>query len=351
MLGGYKFQSLRSLTKQAIIKSTLGAIDLLKLGKLFPASGGRGVIFTLHHVRPARAGSFRPNAHLSVTPGFLDQAIFEAKRAGLTPVHLGDLPALLANAEENRKFVCFTLDDGYRNNLEFAAPVFRKHNAPFTVFVTPGFVDRTRTMWWETLETLVRKAGEVGFDFGAGTERLACRSTDSKTTVFERIAAFVQSSDEDSTIAQIDRLALAHGIDPLRIVEDEIMTRAELDLLLIDPLASLGAHTMTHPNLARVCVERLSEEMQRSAEIVSDYAGRKVTTFSYPYGGPCAVSERETKTARELGFEVAVTTQPGVLNSESLDAPTALKRVSLNGYYQKPGYVRALISGLPFRAA
>jgi peptidoglycan/xylan/chitin deacetylase (PgdA/CDA1 family) len=108
---------------------------------------------------------------------------------------------------------------------------------------------------------------------------------------------------------------------------------------------------MTHPNLARVCVERLSEEMQRSAEIVSDYAGRKVTTFSYPYGGSSAVSERETKTARELGFEVAVTTQPGVLKSDSLGAPTALKRVSLNGYYQKPGYVRALISGLPFRAA
>jgi peptidoglycan/xylan/chitin deacetylase (PgdA/CDA1 family) len=351
MLGGYRFQSLRSLTKQAVIKATLGAIDLFNLGKLFPASGGRGVIFTLHHVRPARAGAFMPNAHLSVTPGFLDLAIVEAKRAGLTPVHLGDLPALLANPQDTRKFVCFTLDDGYRNNLEFAAPVFRKHNAPFTVFVTPGFVDRTRTMWWETLEALVRKADEIGFDFGTGAERLSCRSTDSKTTVFERIASFVQSSDEDSTIAQIDRIAIEHGIYPFKIVENEIMSRAELDLLLIDPLASLGAHTMTHPNLALVCVERLWEEMQRSAEIVSGYAGRRVTTFSYPYGADWAVSERETRTAREVGFDVAVTTQPGVLKTESLSAPTAFRRVSLNGYYQKPGYVRALISGVPFRAA
>lgn len=351
MLSGYKFQSLRSFARQTVIKSALNAIDLFNLGRIFPAHGGRGVIFTLHHVRPGRAGAFTPNAHLSVAPGFLDQAILEAKRAGLVPVHLGDLPALLANPQDTRKFVCFTLDDGYRNNLEFAAPVFRKHNTPFTVFVTPGFVDRTRTMWWETLEALLRKADEIGFDFGTGTERLACRSTDRKTTVFERIAAFVQSSDEDSAVAQIDRLALAHGVDPLRIVENEIMTRAELDLLLIDPLASLGAHTMTHANLSRVCVGRLSEEMQRSAEIVSGYAGRKVTTFSYPYGADWAVSERETKTARELGFELAVTTQPGVLKNDSLGAPTALKRVSLNGYYQKPGYVRALISGLPFRTA
>jgi peptidoglycan/xylan/chitin deacetylase (PgdA/CDA1 family) len=351
MLGGYKFQSLRSNAKQAVIKSVLGAIDIFQLGRLMPAHGGRGVIFTLHHVRPARQEAFRPNAHLSITPDFLDKAVAEAKRAGLTPVHLGDLPALLADPKETRKFVCFTLDDGYRNNLEFAAPVFRKHGAPFTVFVTPGFVDRTRTMWWETLESLVRKADAFSFDFGQGPETLVCRSTDSKTTVFERIAEFMRTAEEDTAIAQIDRIAVEHGIDPLKIVEDEIMTRPELDLLLIDPFASLGAHTMTHPNLARVSVERLWEEMRKSAQIVSGYAGRSVTTFSYPYGADWAVSERETRTARELGFNVAVTTQPGVLQTESLGSPTAFRRVSLNGYYQKPGYVRALISGLPFRGA
>jgi peptidoglycan/xylan/chitin deacetylase (PgdA/CDA1 family) len=351
MLGAYKFQSLRSVAKQVAIKSVLGAIDVLKLGRLMPAQGGRGIIFTLHHVRPARSYAFCPNAHLSITPEFLDKAIAEAKRAGLVPVHLGDLPTLLADPNDTRKFVSFTLDDGYRNNLEYAAPVFRKHGAPFTVFVTPGFVDRSRTMWWETLEALVRKADSFNFDFGQGPKRITCRSTDSKTTVFERVAEFVQTSEEDAAIEQIDRIAIEQGVDPVKIVENEIMSHAELDLLLIDPLASLGAHTMTHPNLARVCVERLWEEMRRSAEIVSGYAGRRVTTFSYPYGADWAVSERETRTARELGFDVAVTTQPGVLRAESLGAPTAFRRVSLNGYYQKPGYVRALISGLAFRTA
>jgi peptidoglycan/xylan/chitin deacetylase (PgdA/CDA1 family) len=351
MLGNYRFQTLRGLTRQAVIKSGLRMIDILKLSKLLPDYGGRGVIFTLHHVRPAQNGAFRPNAHLSVTPEFLDKAITEAKRAGLTPVHLADLAVLLADPKDTRRYVCFTLDDGYRNNLEFAAPIFRKHGTPFTVFITPGFVGRTRTMWWETLEALVQKADEFNFDFGRGPVKLSCKTTDGKTTVFERIAEFMQTADEDAAIAQIDSLAIEKGVDPQKIVEDEIMTRAELDLLLIDPLASLGAHTMTHPNLSRVCIERLQEEMQRSAEIVSDYARQRVKTFSYPYGAEWAVSERETEKARELGFEVAVTTKPGVLKSDSSGTPTALNRVSLNGYYQKPGYVRAMISGLPFRAA
>jgi hypothetical protein len=51
----------------------------------------------------------------------------------------------------------------------------------------------------------------------------------------------------------------------------------------------------------------------------------------------------------EAGFSLAVTTQPGVLNSSSLERFTELGRVSLNGRYQKSRYVKALASGLPFK--
>jgi peptidoglycan/xylan/chitin deacetylase (PgdA/CDA1 family) len=351
MLLNYKFQMLRSRTKRLVIQSSLGAINLLQLPRFFPSLGGRGIVFTLHHVRPKQNKSFDPNAHLSITPEFLEASILVAKEAGLVPIALDQLPALLGGKEDGRKYVCFTLDDGYRDNLTFAAQVFRKHNVPYTVFVTPGFVDRTRTIWWETLEKLLSEVSEFSFDFGSGPETVSCASRDAKITAFDRIAIYLETASEDMAVAQIDQTAKACGIDAKAIVEAEIMTRAELALLLEDPLASLGAHTITHPNLARVCVERLGEEMRQSADAVSKYQGKPVTTFSYPYGGKKAVSGRETQAAKDCGFAVAVTTQPGVLTRESLDRPTAVNRVPLNGYYQRPNYVRALISGLPFRFA
>jgi peptidoglycan/xylan/chitin deacetylase (PgdA/CDA1 family) len=351
MLGNYKFQMLRSITKRMIIQSSLGMINLLQLPKLMPASGGRGIIFTLHHVRPDVKRSFNPNAHLSITPEFLDAAIRVALDAGLVPVPLDALPHLLADPRDARRFVCYTLDDGYRDNLQYAAPVFKKHSVPYTVFVTPGFVDRKRTIWWETLEKLLNEVSEFSFDFGSGPEPVFCANRDAKITAFDRIAIYVETASEDVAVAQIDEAAKACGIVALEIVEAEIMTRKELDQLLSDPLASLGAHTMTHPNLARVCVERLGDEMRQSADATSKYLGKPVTTFSYPYGGKKAVSGRETQAAKDQGFALAVTTQPGVLTRESLNNPTSMNRVPLNGYYQRPNYVRALISGLPFRFA
>jgi peptidoglycan/xylan/chitin deacetylase (PgdA/CDA1 family) len=346
------FESLQSAARRSVkhltIQTGLEVAALPGAGRLFRSAAGRGVIFTLHHVRPSRGHEFEPNAHLSITPEFLDEAIVAVRQCGLTPVHLEDLPELLANPSDPRKFVCFTLDDGYRDNAEFAAPVFRKHSAPYTVFVVPGFVERTRTMWWTTAEELTRAMSSFQFDFGRGVETIRSASHLEKFAAFERFIHFVQAVDEDEAVAQIDQAAKRAGIDPEAIVEREVMKATELKKLVEDPLARLGAHTLTHPNLARVAEPRLRQELGDSAARIAGYCGQRPKVFAYPYGGRHAVGSREARVAMETGFSLAVTTQPGVLNSKSLARRGELARISLNGYYQKSRYVKALASGLPF---
>ncbi len=346
--------SLRSAAKRSIkhlaIRTGLEAVALSGVDRFTNSAAGRGVIFTLHHVRPQRDFPFEPNGHLSITPEFLDSALTTAREAALEPVPLEQLPKLLSDSADQRRLFCVTLDDGYRDNAKYAAPVFRKHGVPYTIFVTPGFVERTRTMWWETAEALARAATSFRFNFGDGEETVRTASIGEKWMAFERLAAFVQETDEDSAVAAIDQAALACGIDGRQIVDDEIMTAAELkELTENDPLAQFGAHTLTHPNLARVDAGRLHRELQQSAIRISDYCGRSPTTFAYPYGGRHAVGPREASAAKECGYVAAVTTQPGVLQPANAERPTLLPRISLNGHYQKKRYVRALISGLPFR--
>lgn len=336
------------IKRHMTIRLLLNAVSYLKLGALFPKAGGQGVIFTLHHVRPATNRAFDPNGLLDITPEFLEAAIITVKEAGLIPVRLEDLPALLAGPDKTKKYVCFTLDDGNKDNAEFAAPVFRKHNVPYTIFVCPGLSKRIRTMWWETVAAILRENSEITFDFGAGIEKLETKNKFSKQALFFRFVKFVEETDEDSAVEKIDALAKSLRIDPLAIVEREIMTEAELRALAKDPLVSYGAHTMTHTNLVNATPERLMFELSESCKLVAAYSGKAVTTFAYPYGHTYAVGKREFQAAAEVGLKLAVTTQPGVLRSCSLDNLHALKRVSLNGGYQNTRFVKALISGVPF---
>jgi peptidoglycan/xylan/chitin deacetylase (PgdA/CDA1 family) len=347
-MSGPLLSTAKQLIKRATIQTGLEAIALSGAPYIFPKQAGRGIIFTLHHVRPRRSLGFDPNALLSVTPEFLEQAIRTAIQCGLTPVHLNSLPELLSKPSEARRFICFTLDDGYRDNVEFAAPVFRRYQVPYTIFVAQGFISRTRTMWWETAEYLTRKVPSFRLILNSGAVTLKTETRRQKLAAFEQLTKLVQECDEDEVVASIDQAAQEHGIDPIAIVDSLAIDERELHALARDPLASIGAHTVSHVNLRRVSAERLRSELQESAKAIEDFTGQYPDTFAYPYGRSHAVGDREIDAVAESGFSVAVTNQPGMLNAQSIQRITSLNRVSLNGNYQKERYVKALISGVPF---
>lgn len=338
-------------TRQVAIRRGLDVVTLLEKLKLADAATGKAVIFTLHHVRPDPGHCFSPNAHLSITPEFLDAAIREAKKLGYEAVHLEDLPEAMTGSLEHRRLMAFTLDDGNRDNLVHAAPVFRSHGVPYTVFVTKGFVDRSRSMWWETAEELLRAVDEFRFDFGAGAQIVTCHANSEKRRAFKALSAFVDSREEDEAVRAIDAAARAHAIDPKAIVDREIMNADELRMLLRDPLARLGGHTVTHCNMARVSSDRLRREIVNCLDAIESWTGRRPRSFAYPYGFSRACGPREAAALAECGVPIAVTTQPGLLQDVHLSNLGLLPRVSLNGLFQKPRYVRALMTGLPFRFA
>lgn len=340
--------ALRRKLKHATIQGGLEAVAAAAKAGLGRKAAGRGVIFTLHHVRPAETKAFDPAAHLSVTPEFLESAITTVKAAGYRPVALADLPAHLAAPPDDRPAAIFTLDDGYRDNDIHARPIFERHEVPFTVFVAGGFVDRTHSIWWKTAEALLSRVETFRFDYGDATIELPTRTTMEKYAAYDRLYNALACRRQDKIVARLDRVAEEHGVSPLGIVDREVMDAGELQRLASTPFASLGAHTISHPNLAQLDETSMRSEISASIERVEAITGARPVTFAYPYGSRCAVGPRECEAARQAGLKLAVTTQPDVLRCRNLDTLFNLKRVSLNGYYQQTRYVEALVSGLPF---
>ncbi|MBX3597323.1 MAG: polysaccharide deacetylase family protein [Rhizobiaceae bacterium] len=342
------FRDIFRQIRYAGIRTGLEAASLIPRNLQFGAWSGRGVIFTLHHVRPHVTAPFQPNALLSITPDFLDSAIRAVLDCGLKPARLEELPDLLQSSDDQRYF-CMTLDDGYRNNAEYAAPIFRRYAVPYTIFITGGFVERSRAAWWELAEAMLLRSDEIALDTGGGERVFQIASPNTKAALFDRIAAYVNEVDEDVAVAGIVDAAERAGLDPQRLTHELCMDCDELRALAdSDDLVSFGAHTVSHCNLKRVDDDRLEWEVQASVDAVTDYTGRVPQSFAYPYGWKSAAGSREAQAVKSAGLKVGVTTQPGVLRDRDASDCYLLPRVSLNGHFQHPRYVRAMASGIPF---
>lgn len=309
---------------------------------------GLGVILTLHHVRPARSERFQPNRLLEITPGFLDETLGLIKAEGYDIVSLDEALARLSGYRPGRFFVALTFDDGYRDNLEHAWPVLAKHDAPWTLFITTGFVDRTARLWWLELEEAIRALPRFSLTLPGGGFEARTASDAEKQLAFEQLYWRLRQLPEAALLDAISGLAAQAGIDAPALVERECLPWETLRSLSGAPGVTIGAHTLSHPMLAK------HDEAFARREIVAGKArleaelGAPIRHFAYPVGDPTSAGPREFALAAEAGFEAAVTTRPGHLFAPHARHLQALPRVSLNGLHQSGEAVRALLSGLPF---
>ena len=328
--------------KAKATRLALRALSLTRFDRILPwPADAKGFVVTLHHVRPASDAAFRPNAHLEVTPGFLGEFLEHFSAAGWSFVSVEEL---LAGAGPRR--IAVTLDDGYRDNADYALPVFRRHRAPFTVFVCPGLTEASTELWWEALARIVADNDEIRLE-GAGPAVHSARTPPEKQAVF---AAWVEwlttEADETRQREAVRDLAGKYGVDLAELARSEVMNWDEVRALAKEPLATIGAHTMTHPALARLPAETAVAEMRMSAERIEAEIGTRPTTIAFPYGYPAAAGEREAKLAAEAGFAASFTTQPGYVAE---GARHGLPRVSLNGLYQDPSLFAPLLHPAPWR--
>ena len=89
---------------------------------------------------------------------------------------------------------------------------------------------------------------------------------------------------------------------------------------------SVGCHSHSHPDLTRLSMTELRQEVLRSKLALEDALGQRVSAFCYPYG---AYDARVREVVREAGFDVAFTVDLGGVKLG--DDPYQLKRVPVLG--------------------
>jgi peptidoglycan/xylan/chitin deacetylase (PgdA/CDA1 family) len=313
---------------------------------LRPIFSGVGAIFMLHHVRPRRDALFQPNRHLEVAPDFLRAMLSHLRSRGIEIITIDEVHRRLTERNFSRRFACFTLDDGYRDNRDFALPVMREFDAPLSVYVASDFAEGVGRLWWIALEMVIAKATSIEAVIGEVATRLDTSTPAAKQAAFDRLHDWLRALPAEHDIQrEIAALCARHGVDEAAICRELCMSWDELKLFADDPLVTIGAHSITHCNLAKQAEEIASHEMAIGRARIESALQRPVVHLAYPYGDKIAAGAREFALARAAGFKTAVTTRPGMIFPESADHLTALARVSLNGNYQDMRILPVLTSG------
>lgn len=308
--------------------------------------GGIGLILTLHHVRPASPREFQPNRLLEVTPAFLEQIALSLRRSGMDLVSLDEMHRRLVERDFARRFATVTFDDGYRDTLQYAYPVLKRHEIPFALYIPTSFPERSGELWWLAIEAVIERNDYVELAFQGQDRRFACQTLQEKTAVFAALYWWLRSLESEDELRSVVRdLCARHQVDIVALADELCMTWDEIAALATDPLVTIGAHTVNHPMLAKVSEEAVRSELKMSRSAIEARLGTRPHHFAYPVGDATSAGPREFRIAAELGFQTAVTTRPGVLFPEHADHLTALPRVSINGEYQQSRYLSVLMSG------
>ncbi len=155
---------------------------------LMPHMGGIGSVLMLHRVQNVKRTPFSPNYHLSTSPEFLDRMILRLKTNNYDFITMDEVVDRMQNPEKYKganPFLSITLDDGYRDNLINAAPVFRRHQVPYTIYIAPGMTESNSPLWWEDLELVIAAQKQISVPLPTGRKEFDLTAISKKYAAYK----------------------------------------------------------------------------------------------------------------------------------------------------------------------
>ena len=258
----------------------------------------QGEIWCLHRVVPTRS-LFPSNRELEITPDYLESTIVDYKQQGF---HFVTIDEILSDIKggvldfRRKKRVNISFDDGFVDVYEYAFPIFKKHQIPFTIYLVGNFPEGKSDLWWIQME----KESKGDIDAFESLIKEIYRSDRNMRDVMHEKTF---SSPDDSLCAS------------LSLKWEQLLEMIE------SGLCTVGCHSMTHPGLTRIPEEEVLWELSESRRTIEAHLPVKVRHFSYPHSMESVSIQEKLK---EIGYESATLGYGGTIRKG--DNPYRLNR-------------------------
>ncbi len=210
----------------------------------------------------------------------------------------GTLPARAA---------CITFDDGYADNYTTALPILKKAGIPATFFIATRYLDGGR-MFNDTLIELAKGLPTGSIDLSsAGLGLLSINTTSDRQALVGKLLGHFKYQPPEQRLMAAESLASRFDI---QLPDNLMMSRTQLKALHAGGM-EIGAHTHTHPILARQSPRDANQDIRVGKEELESLLDTPIRVFAYPNGRPVKdYGDEHVAMIRESGFDTAVSTRP-----------------------------------------
>jgi peptidoglycan/xylan/chitin deacetylase (PgdA/CDA1 family) len=269
---------------------------------------GIGSIFMLHRTAPYEDGKILHNENLKIAPDELENIIQVLKRKKIAFLSLDEVVELIHKSRQPKhKFVAFTLDDGYKDNLQYGYPVFKAHNIPLCIYITNSFPNQTTDLWWFAMEHLILNNRILATpDLG----NLKNVSMPDKKKNFLKLRSAVLAKHYKDPLAYFRQLG-EFSFDIIKERNEKCLSWDEIKKLSAEPLVTIGCHTVNHYPLSKLGDEEVEFEIAASKKELEQQLQKQIRHFAFPFGSTGEAYVREYKIAKSVGFDSITTTLHG----------------------------------------
>lgn len=288
----------------------LGAYDVVR--RVRPS---RDLAILRYHAVCGEEGHVYAEPAICVTPeAFERHMTYLASRYRVLP-----LPEAAAYIRAGKTLppnaVAITFDDGYADNLN-AARTLHRLGLNGTFYITAGCLKGEAPFWPSEIRQLVARitAPVVELDAGGTRVTIPFATEADRRAATRRLARLFKSNPIPVRERLREQLRAAAGggdTTSYMLTWDELREMHRLGM-------TIGAHTVTHPNLPNAGIDDARAEIVGSKARLEKELDAQVTMFSYPNGGAERYMTPEiARLVREAGFEAATTSWNGFATAKS----------------------------------
>jgi len=224
-----------------------------------------------------------------------------------------DSAVRMVSGEENLKpfSLVITFDDSLKCLARVAAPALAKAGIPATFYLSTEVIDNQRQYWWKRLEAAVANTNVDHLDLVLPSgDRMLVHSIHGVPGLATLKTALKQLSGPqiENLVAEVE---IKLNNRPREVVRDhyaEVLDWNDVTSM-VEMGMTIGAHTVSHPNLSLLSPSDVTEEVTISKQRIEEATGRQCNHMCYPYG---SFTDEVVSAVREAGYQSAVTTEaPG----------------------------------------